>query len=302
MGGRIWVESKLGKGAKFIFTVKVLYGKENPDSLLVSGVNWKRVRVLVVDDSSETQEQFQNLFNELNVKCDVATDGYDACRLIEEYGGYDICFIDWSISGMGVADLTRYIKSLSESSSPVVIAISTMNWEQIKAEATEAGVDKLLVKPLFSSMIIDSINECFDGSYIHNEAMRLEHSNFAGKRLLLAEDIPINREIFIALMSDTGLIIDCAENGKEALDMVEAAPDRYDVILMDVQMPRMSGYEATRRIRALPALQGVELPIIAMTANVFKSDIEECLAAGMDDHLGKPLDMEKVFQVLYKYL
>jgi len=127
-------------------------------------------------------------------------------------------------------------------------------------------------------------------------------NEFAGKRMLLAEDVEINREIFMALVADSGLIIECAENGKEALDMVEAAPDKYDIVFMDVQMPLMSGYEATRRIRALPALQGVNFPIIAMTANVFKSDIEDCLAAGMDDHLGKPLDIDKVFQVLGKYL
>jgi len=302
MGGRIWVESELGKGAKFIFTLKVLYGEEKPDSLLVSDVNWKSVRILVADSSSGTHEQFQNLFKELKVKCDVAFDGYDAFRMIDEYGGYDIYFIDWFIPGMGIIDLSRHIKSISDVNSSVVTMISTMNWDQIKTEATDAGVDKHLVKPLFSSMIIDCINECFDVGYINNESIRLEQGVFSGKNLLLAEDIPINREIFIALMSDTGLNIDCAENGKEALDMVEAAPEKYDIVLMDVQMPRMSGYEATRCIRALPALKDIKLPIIAMTANVFKSDIDESIAAGMDDHLGKPLDMEKVFQVLRKYL
>ncbi|MDR2577467.1 MAG: response regulator [Chitinispirillales bacterium] len=121
---------------------------------------------------------------------------------------------------------------------------------------------------------------------------------FEGKRMLLAEDIEINREIVMAFLENTGIIIDCAEDGKKALDMIEATPGRYDVVLMDVQMPRMDGLEATRRIRALPAA----LPIIAMTANVFKADIEECLAAGMDDHVGKPLDIEKVLEKLRKYL
>jgi len=132
--------------------------------------------------------------------------------------------------------------------------------------------------------------------------IEIEKDAFAGKSILLAEDIEINREIFIALLQDLGLIIECAENGKEAIDKVEAAPDKYDIVFMDVQMPLMGGYEATRYIRSLPALKDVKLPIIAMTANVFKSDIDECLAAGMDDHLGKPLDIEKVLQVLWKYL
>ncbi|MCL2031280.1 MAG: response regulator, partial [Oscillospiraceae bacterium] len=125
---------------------------------------------------------------------------------------------------------------------------------------------------------------------------------FEGKHLLFAEDIEINREILIALLENTGILIDCAENGREALEMIEAAPDRYDIVFMDVQMPQMDGFEASRRIRALPALRGVPLPIIAMTANVFTDDIEACLAAGMDDHLGKPLDVDRVFDVLRKYL
>jgi CheY-like chemotaxis protein len=125
---------------------------------------------------------------------------------------------------------------------------------------------------------------------------------FEGKKLLLAEDIEINREIIISLLEDTGLIIDCVENGREAVDMIEAVPGKYDIVFMDVQMPGMDGLEATRRIRALPALQGVALPIIAMTANVFKEDIENCLAAGMDDHLGKPIDIDIMITKLRKYL
>jgi signal transduction histidine kinase/CheY-like chemotaxis protein len=121
---------------------------------------------------------------------------------------------------------------------------------------------------------------------------------FEGKRLLLAEDIEINREIFIILLENSGLIIDCAENGKEAFDMVEAAPNKYDLVFMDIQMPIMDGLEATRRIREISQ----NIPIIAMTANVFKDDIDSYLAAGMDDHLGKPLDIEMVFEKLHKYL
>ena len=125
---------------------------------------------------------------------------------------------------------------------------------------------------------------------------------FGGKNLLVAEDMEINREILIALLEDTGITIDCAENGEEALNMIKADPDKYDIVFMDVQMPVMNGYESTRQIRALPARQSGKLPIIALTANVFKSDIEECLEAGMDDHLGKPLDIDRVIEILRVYL
>jgi len=149
------------------------------------------------------------------------------------------------------------------------------------------------------SMIINYDNESLD---IEDSIDDKTAGFFAGRKLLVVEDIEINREIVIALLEDTGLIIDCAENGREALIMIEQAPDKYDIVFMDVQMPHMNGLEATRRIRALPERQRSRLPIIAMTANVFKSDIEDCLAAGMDDHLGKPLDAEKMIEKLKLYL
>ena len=124
---------------------------------------------------------------------------------------------------------------------------------------------------------------------------------FEGKRMLVAEDVDINREIIMALLEDTGVLIDCAENGREALEMVALDPEKYDIILMDMRMPEMDGLEATRQIRALPPRQRGRLPIIAMTANVFKDDIEACFTAGMDEHVGKPLDLDRVMEVMRKY-
>ncbi|MDR0293266.1 MAG: response regulator [Oscillospiraceae bacterium] len=151
-----------------------------------------------------------------------------------------------------------------------------------------------------------SLSEAFDAGSedvrLREDAPDIRKGMFEGKTLLLAEDIEINREIIMTLLEDTGLTIDCAENGKEALDMIAAAPGRYDIVFMDMQMPQMDGLEAARRIRALPAPRGVALPIIAMTANVFKDDIENCLAAGMDDHIGKPVDIDTIIAKLRQYL
>ena len=303
MGGKIWIDSELGKGARFIFTVKVVRGKKNPNSLLAPGANLETVRILAVDDTIETRDQFQSIFDHLAIKCDVASDGLEACRLIEERGEYDIYFIDWRMPGMDGIELTRRIKSCEGSRPSVVTMITAADWDQIKDEATCAGVDKFMLKPLFPSMIIDCVNECLgigsdDASHV------ADPDEFKGKKLLIAEDIEINREILIAFLENTGIIIDCAENGKEALDMIAEDPEKYDIVFMDMQMPQMDGLEATKRIRALSGHRRKRgrLPIIAMTANVFKEDIEACFAAGMDDHLGKPLDIDKVLKKLRHYL
>jgi signal transduction histidine kinase/DNA-binding response OmpR family regulator len=303
MGGRIWVESEPGKGSRFIFTVKTRRGDKSSCSLLLPGVNWKNLRILVIDDMAETHNQFRDLFDQLDIKCDVAADGFEALRVIEERGEYDIYFVDWRMPGMDGIELTRLIKSQCQAIRLVVIMIAALDWNQIRDEAIQAGVDKYLLKPLFSSAIVDCINECLG---VGNTAVEPDNAayagEFTGKRLLLAEDIEINREILMALLDGTGLIIDCVENGQEALDIIEAVPNKYDIVFMDMQMPKMDGLEATRRIRALPGRRRERLPIIAMTANVFKDDIEACRKAGMDDHLGKPLDLDKVMKKLRKYI
>jgi PAS domain S-box-containing protein len=313
MGGDIWVESEPGKGTHFIFTAELQRGTKSPLSLLASGVTWENVRILVVDDALETREQFKDLFDSLNIKYDMAADGFEAYKKIEEHGRYDIYFIDWLMSGMDGIELTKRIKAHSDNGVSMAIMITSADWESIKDNAHKAGVNKHLIKPLSSSMIIDCVNDCLASGRPNGRpagqpvgqregAAVVKSGMFEGKKLLIAEDIEINREILLSLLDDTGLIIDCAENGKEALDMIEAAPARYDIVFMDVQMPQMDGLEAARRIRSLPALRGVTLPIIAMTANVFKDDIESCLAAGMDDHFGKPIDIEVMFEKLCKYL
>jgi CheY-like chemotaxis protein len=135
--------------------------------------------------------------------------------------------------------------------------------------------------------------------------MEEEQSNitgeFAGRRILLVEDVEINREIFQAMLESTQLEIDCAENGEEALRMFAKSNNKYDMIFMDIQMPVMDGYEATRRIRALDIPEAKTIPIIAMTANVFREDIEKCLDAGMNSHLGKPIDFEEIMKKLKQY-
>ncbi|MDR3294463.1 MAG: response regulator, partial [Clostridiales Family XIII bacterium] len=142
-----------------------------------------------------------------------------------------------------------------------------------------------------------------DASEIQSAQSRTEDAaDFSGRRVLLAEDVDINREIVLTLLEPTGIHIECAKNGVEAVKMFQDAPTGYEMIFMDVQMPEMDGLEATRRIRAMDAPEAKKIPIVAMTANVFREDVEKCLAAGMDDHIGKPLNLQEVKEKLRKFL
>jgi CheY-like chemotaxis protein len=204
--------------------------------------------------------------------------------------------------GMDGIELARRIKEKGGAS--VVIMISAALWSAVETEAKAAGVNKFLAKPLFPSAIADCINQCLGQNTLVADAEdgHREIASYGGIRMLLAEDVEINREIVISLLEPTSLIIDCAENGVQAVKLFMENPEKYSLVFMDLQMPEMDGYEATRRIRLSGAPNAKTIPIIAMTANVFREDIEKCLAAGMNAHLGKPLDLEEVLTVLRTYV
>ncbi|MDR1291829.1 MAG: response regulator [Clostridiales Family XIII bacterium] len=306
MGGRVWIESEEGNGATFVFTVSLKRGNGERKSLLNPGVSRKNLRVMVVDDEPETLEYFSDIMRRLDILCDTAIGADEALARIEERGEYDLYFIDWNMPRINGIELSQKI-SRGNKRNCVIIMISATEWEVIEAEAKAAGVDRFLQKPLFPSDIANCINECIgvSGSVIAEDTEDTQESDadiFAGRRALLADDVEINREIILSLLEPTGLVVDCAENGVEALNMFEAQPESYDLILMDVQMPEMDGLEATRRIRALDIPKAREIPIVALTANVFREDIEMCLDSGMDDHLGKPIDFNNMMACLRKYL
>jgi PAS domain S-box-containing protein len=308
MGGIIWIESELGKGSTFIFTVKMKRGTDKEQGLLVPGLNLNDVRIMVIDDDPDVLEYFEEIIQGFGLSCKSAKNGEEALKLVEENGAYHIYFVDWKMPDMNGIQLTREMKKRYPENT-IIIMISAFEWSVIAEEAKEAGVDKFLSKPLFPSSIADVINESLgvDRNKIE-EAGNDINGIFAGKHILLAEDVEINREIVNALLEPTQLEIDFAENGQEAVRKFTEAPDRYDLIFMDVQMPEMDGYEATRRIRAFETTLRKDeserprrVPIVAMTANVFREDIKKCLDAGMDSHVGKPLDFDEVIKRLRNY-
>jgi len=303
MGGEIWINSEIGKGATFAFTVQIKRGVKEKQAPLDPSVNKNNIRILTVDDDPEILSYFRDITREFGILCDIAASGQEALELVKQKGAYHIYFVDWKMPVMDGIQLTREIKMKTPDNS-VVIMISAAEWSTIADEAKKAGVDKFLSKPLFPSTIAEIINECMSIDKRHVEKVRANIKDiFAGRRILLAEDVEINREIIMTLLEPTQLKIDCAENGAEAVRMYTATPYKYDLIFMDIQMPVMDGYEATRKIRTFEkGNDGSHVPIIAMTANVFHDDIERCLEAGMNSHVGKPIDFNEVMAKLNTYL
>jgi CheY-like chemotaxis protein/anti-sigma regulatory factor (Ser/Thr protein kinase) len=302
MGGEIWVESEPGKGSKFVFTFLMKRGIDKKRYLLDEGVNWGNVRIFVVDDESEIREFFTVVSENLGISCTVAASGEDASVMLEKDDNYNIYFIDWKLPGMNGIELARQIQA-KVSQNFIVVIFSSVDWNVIEDEAKAAGIDKFLPKPLFPSAIVDVINMCINTKTETRAATEIgQPDDFTGYTILLADDVEINREIVLALLEPTGLSVDCAENGEQAFIMFENAPDKYNMIFMDIQMPEMDGYEATRRIRALGSKHAKTVPIIAMTANVFREDIEKSMEAGMNGHIGKPIDYDEMLKELRQRL
>ena len=295
MSGTLEVESTVGIGSTFSFTIPVRKG-EGSISALPKGVNWNNINILAVDDSRETREYFLSTAELLGLNCDVASGAEETLKLLEaENKNYDILFIDCKMPGINGIELTRIIRN-EYSKDVVIVMISSTDWSEIAEDAKAAGANGFVPKPIFTSAITDCINSCLDFTEFENTSTSETIENeFEGIRILLVEDVDINREIVHGLLEDTGVIITEAENGVEAVEKFRENPGGYDVIFMDIHMPVMDGYMATREIRDMDFSEAESIPIIAMTANVFKQDIEKCIEAGMNDHVGKPIDMEELF-------
>jgi len=307
MGGSISVESELGKGSTFSFTITAKRGKEKEKRKVLSGdIDWNNVRILTVDDDPDVLNYFTRITKEFGITCcDTAQSGPAALEAIDKNGAYNIYFVDWKMPEMDGLELTKQIRERHpKTENAIVILISAAEWTAIEFRAKEAGVDKFLSKPIFPSSIADAINEALGMNRLQQNENRGKNLSgiFAGYRILLAEDVEINCEIVKTLLEPTHLQIDCAVNGVEAVRMFSEKPDTYGLIFMDVQMPEMDGLEATRRIRELDTELAKTVPIIAMTANVFKEDVEKCIATGMNAHVGKPLDIDEVVGMLNRYL
>ncbi|MDR0851931.1 MAG: response regulator, partial [Clostridiales Family XIII bacterium] len=304
MDGEIWIESEYGKGTTFVFTVQMQRGTSDHQGHLSPDIDRKSQRILVVEGDSDLRGYIAEIIQGFGIACDRVGSVSAAIALIQENGPYDLCFMDWNLPGLSGPALAQRLSQVSDGHAIVaLISISVSEWDMIEREAKSAGVSGYISKPPFPSMLAGSINE-FLGAHGQNaaESARDKVDDFSGHRILLAEDIEVNREILMTLLEPTGLKFDCAENGRETVALFAESPGRYSMVFMDVQMPEMDGIEATRRIREAEANVGGHIPVIAMTANVFREDIETYLASGMDGHVSKPLDLNDILSMLREYL
>ena len=298
MEGTIELNSELHKGSKFHVTLDFKKAEKVDEMKLPE---W---HILVVDDNELLCQSAVASLEELGVCAEWITDGAKAVEMIEERhrnnDDYHFVLIDWKMPNMDGLQTLREIRARVGDKIPVFL-ISAYDWSDIENEIVGTEIEGFISKPLFKSTLYSRLSQYVDGTSSTTE----KESNivdFTGKKILLAEDIDLNWEIANEVLSEYGFELDHAENGKVCVDMFEnSRPGYYDVILMDIRMPVMNGYEATKTIRAL-GREDKNLPIIAMTADAFADDVQYCLNCGMNAHVAKPLDIKELLRVLQKFL
>ncbi|MEG0114838.1 MAG: response regulator, partial [Hydrogenoanaerobacterium sp.] len=305
MGGCIDVKSSLGKGT--ICTVELPFEKSDTMLDALPEEKLKGLNVLVVDDEQDMCEHTTLLLAKINIRAQWVLSGAKAVeKVTEAYNNgdsFDVCFIDWNMPNMDGIETTRKIRESVGSETPIII-ITAYDWSDIEEKARAAGANAFISKPLFLSSIYNSLVNVTNGAFARAAAKPFEIKDMLiGKRILVAEDNALNLEIAEEILKMSGATVECAHNGQEALDIFAASqPEYFDAILMDVQMPIMDGYEATQNIRKLNRQDAQKVPIIATTANAFTEDISAAIAAGMDSHLSKPIDIKQLYTELSKLI
>jgi len=314
MGGEIWVESEAGVGSEFIFTAVFGISKKEDHEQPALTPDMTGKRILVVDDNTTAREIFQDLLKPMSFEVALAESGEEAILKLEEASKdnpFDLVLMDWQMPGMDGVDTSRKIRNSKSVIQNVKIIMATAYDLEEMAQQTEGlEINGFLQKPVNPSSLFDAIMEAF-GKGIPGSARRRKREDavegldqIQGARILLAEDNEINQQVAQEILEGSGFVVEIAENGQEAVDMVLKGAEEllpYDVVLMDINMPVMDGLEATRRIRNL-ATEVSRIPIIAMTASAMTQDIELTQEVGMNGHVAKPIDIKQFFASLVKWI
>ncbi|MDE7246584.1 MAG: response regulator, partial [Lachnospiraceae bacterium] len=300
MNGTISVESEQGKGSTFTveLTLRLQDVEKNAEQLR----EMEGLRVLVVDDDLNVCDSVSSMLKQLGLRPEWTTSGKEAAyraKAAHDAGdAYHTYIIDWQMPEQSGVETARKIRSMFGDAAPIII-LTAYDWSDIEEEAKSAGVTAFCAKPLFMSDLKSALLATNNPLDKEEEVAAWTKVDFKGKRILLVEDIELNREIAEVILTEAGFVVETAPDGTDAVTMVEkSAENYYDAVLMDIQMPIMNGYEATRTIRNLSRKDVRDLPIIAMTANAMEEDKEAALTNGMNAHLSKPVDIDALIDVL----
>jgi two-component system sensor histidine kinase/response regulator len=306
MGGQIWLDSEPGVGTTFTFTVWLGVGQQKGSGKIVPE-KLTTMRALIVDDNAGAREIIDDLLKGVVTHTDAVASGPEAIAAVRQADGtapYDVVFMDWRMPGMDGLQVARALKAdASLQHRPAIIMVTAFGRDEVREEAERLHLDGFLVKPVTRSMLVDALVTTFAeaGDQVAAVASAtVEGVNLTGLRVLLVEDNDINQQIAVELLEGVGATVDVANNGQEAVDRLFGGPSPppYDVVLMDLQMPVMDGYQANAKIRSDPRF--ASLPIYAMTAHATLEERDRCLASGMSGHIAKPLDPALLFDTLGK--
>ena len=299
MNGHIEVESTKGVGTTFYVTVTLEESDRKSSDAFEEDLNPRKLSVLAIDDDPIALEHAQIILKQVGITCEVASSGAEAIEMVKvrhaRRADYNLLLVDWKMPDMDGIETTRQIRSIVGNDAPIII-LTSYNWDEVADEAINAGVDTFVAKPLFAGSVLDEFKTAFKKK---GEAMAPVRADLKGRRVLLAEDMPVNAEIMAMVLAMREMDVDLAENGRIAVDMFTEHPSGYyDAILMDMRMPEMDGLEATRVIRTSDHEDAKQIPIIALTANAFDEDVQRSLQAGLNAHLSKPVEPEALFETL----
>ena len=304
MGGTIEVHTNQGKGTEFIIQIRMRLQADTKHDVRIKSL--EGLKALVVDDDFDTCDSVSRMLLRVGVRSEWTLSGKEAVLRAKQAIAIDDAFrayiIDWRLPDMNGIEVTRQIRALGDTT-PIII-LTAYDWTDIEAEARAAGVTAFCAKPMFMSDLRETLLTAIGENETKDDISGFaEEENFKGKRLLLVEDNDLNREIAFEILNEYGFIVETVENGKEAVDEIAASDNGYyDLVLMDIQMPVMNGYDATRSIRALENKALSSIPIVAMTANAFDEDRKAAAECGMNGFISKPINMEDVIEVLRSVL
>ena len=303
MNGKIWVESKEGAGSNFIFEIDLSQNEQNKSFTIFNDK-----KILIVDDNQSWRDILKHLLTSFGIDTICASSGHEAMDILKkDQHNFDMILMDWNMPKLDGIETTKIIKAnCKDKSCENIVLVSAFKEENLIKEAFDVGIEIFLQKPVNPSVLNNILSDLFLGTSKankiidskNNRSLKQNIQTLKGSKILLAEDNKTNQEIILGLLENSGIEIDIANNGQEAVNL--AQKNSYELILMDLQMPIMDGYEATKIIRETQ--KGKDIPIIALTANAMKEDVEKTKAVGMNKHLNKPIDVEKLYETLLKYI